>query len=178
MTALLPNGIPQEYGWILLEAAVICLVLILHTFPVGRARYKYFNKKFFADNFPELKSPPVGGVPDTGFGRFSDKLTYDDWVAFNSAQRAHLNFVEGAVPAVVCLLVSGLFYTRFTAIAGFAYIVGRILFAVGFIVKGPSGRAAGFRILTLSLLSMIISAIVGSYHAAGGCDALHKFLFP
>jgi len=178
MVGLLPNGIPQEYGWILFEAVIIGLQLSLHTIPVGRARGKYFSKKFFADNFPELKDPPRGGNPDNGLGRFSDKLSYDDWVAFNSAQRTHLNYVEGIAPILVSLLVSGLFHTRFAAIAGFAYIIGRFIFTAGFLLQGPKGRGKGFMILSLSLLALTGSALCGSYQAAGGCDALHKFLFP
>ena len=34
-----------------------------------------------------------GGYPDMGNGRYSEKLSYSDWIKFNNAQRAHLNFV-------------------------------------------------------------------------------------
>ena len=31
----------------------------------------------------------VGGWPDSGDGRYSQKLSYEDWMEFNKAQRAH-----------------------------------------------------------------------------------------
>ena len=77
--------------------------------------------------------------PDTGGGQFSQKLSVTEWMEFANAQRAHYNYVEGVASILVFLLVSGLFYPRYTAACGLAYIVGRVMFAVGYTTKGQSG---------------------------------------
>jgi hypothetical protein len=39
-----------------------------------------------------------------GQGRFADKLSDEDWVRFNSAQRAHYNYLEGLASIISCLV--------------------------------------------------------------------------
>ena len=35
-----------------------------------------------------------GGYPDTGYGVYSDKLSYEDWIRWNKTNRGHLNSLE------------------------------------------------------------------------------------
>jgi len=51
--------VPDDYGWVLFEAALIVFQMQMTVAPIGSARKKCFTKKFFSDNFPELKDPPV-----------------------------------------------------------------------------------------------------------------------
>ena len=75
------------------------------------ARGKYFNREFmeqFNSELGEIKAP-VGGAPDDGNGKFSDRLDYKDWVTFNVFQRIHKNFYETftvvtVVGAIGCLV--------------------------------------------------------------------------
>lgn len=50
-----------------------------------------------------------------GNGRFSEKLTDDQWKEFNNYQRAHQNYVEGLAMAISFQLFAGLFYPRAAA---------------------------------------------------------------
>ena len=60
------------------------------------ARTKAFNAEFMKQ-FEEQHAvecsgeskPAVGGWPDNGDGRYSDKLSYRAWFEFNNAQRVH-----------------------------------------------------------------------------------------
>jgi len=67
---------------------------------VGRARGKLFDEKYMR-RFDEIhkqatgmEKAPKGGYPDMGNGRYAADLSYDQWFAFNNAQRAHYNFLE------------------------------------------------------------------------------------
>lgn len=53
---------------------------------------------------------------------------------FNNAQRAHYNYLEAVVPALSCLLISGLAYPTVAAGLGAVYIVGRL------VTVGSGGR--------------------------------------
>lgn len=78
--------------------------------------------------------------PDMGEGPFSHKLSMGEWFEFANAQRAHYNYVEGAASALLFLVVSGLFFPRFTALCGLVYIVGRAMYGAGYKTKGQRQR--------------------------------------
>ena len=94
-------SLPAEYPWVMLVAGLLAFEVIMVGFlGPGRLRGKVFNKSFMEqnfgsmimgdpvlkrDNFDELKS----GYPDMGCGKYSEKLSYEDWVNFNKAQRGH-----------------------------------------------------------------------------------------
>ena len=98
---MLKLSLPDEYPWVMLVAGLIAFeVIIVGFLGPGRLRGKIFNKHFMEqnfgsmimgdpvlkrDNFDELKS----GYPDMGCGKYSEKLSYEDWVNFNKAQRGH-----------------------------------------------------------------------------------------
>lgn len=84
------------------------------------------------------------GYPDMGNGRYSQLLSYDQWVAFNNAQRGHYSMIEGSAPALITLVLNGFFQPKVAAALGFAYAVGRVLFALGYQTKaGANGRLLG-----------------------------------
>ena len=88
--------VPKEFPLVLLACTILCLECWLIGFVVVvPARFKTFNKehmeKFTEEHeaaFPGTK-PAVGGWPDCGDGRYSDKLDYDKWYNFNNAMRVH-----------------------------------------------------------------------------------------
>lgn len=116
------------------------------------------------------------GYPDVGGGQFSQKLTTKQWMEFGNVQRAHGNFVEGAAPMLTFLLVSGLFFTRFTVGCGALYIVGRALYTGGYKLKGSRGRVLGVLILNAGLVGCLGGALLGAWNMAGGLAGL-KALF-
>ncbi len=71
-------SIPNEFGYVLLAAAVLgfeCL-LVGFLFP-GRARSKYFTEEFMKSKFGAVHNSEIGaeiqkgGYPDMGSGRYS-----------------------------------------------------------------------------------------------------------
>jgi glutathione S-transferase len=73
---------------------------------------------------------------------------------FNCAQRAHGNFVENFAPFLGALLISGLRFPTAGAAVGAAWVVGRALYARGYVAHGPPGRMMGFGIFLLSDLAL------------------------
>jgi glutathione S-transferase len=54
---------------------------------------------------------------------------------FNCAQRAHYNFLENYSVALSGMLISGLEYPKMTAVAGIVWVLGRVMYAVGYTSK-------------------------------------------
>ena len=82
------------------------------------------------------KAPRLG-FPDMGNGKFSQDLTYSDWFNFNNWQRVHYNFLEHLCPILLWLFISSLYQPIATAILGFLYGFGRILYSIGY-CKSPN----------------------------------------
>lgn len=122
-------------------------------FFVGPARRKAFSDNFmsqFMDEHREahahLTEPvlePVNGFPDTGNGRFAEKLTYKEWYEFNNAQRVHMNFVEQLPMILTIILVASLTQPLAALILSIAYFLLRLIYAIGYAAKGPQFRAFG-----------------------------------
>lgn len=87
---------------------------------------------------------PKEGYPDMGSGRFAEKLSYKDWYIFNNGQRIHYNYLEALTSVVTFLLIGGLLYPWVAVAFGGAYIVGRIIFHIGYSRLGARGRSIGF----------------------------------
>ena len=93
--------LPKEYPLVLLACVILCIeCFLMGMCVVAPARFRTFNKEFM-EQFKEEHSaafpgtdPAVGGFPDCGEGRYSQKLAYADWITFNTAMRVHMNFVE------------------------------------------------------------------------------------
>ncbi|KAI9902909.1 hypothetical protein N3K66_002261 [Trichothecium roseum] len=69
--------------------------------------------------------------------------------AFNCAQRAHANFIENQPSFLGALLIYGLKNPTTAAILGATWVIGRIIYAIGYTSGGPQGRVFG------SLLSQV-----------------------
>lgn len=97
--------IPAEYGPVLLTVLALCFLSFVETFPVGAARKRVFSKEFFERHFPGTNpTPNKQGYPDTGYGRYADKLSHNDWLILANAQRVHGHLLE-QLPFVVCTVV-------------------------------------------------------------------------
>lgn len=67
------------------------MIIQYEAFPVAGQRGKHFKPEYLeafeADHkeaFPEKDIKKALGFPDTGNGRYSDKLTYAEWFNFNN----------------------------------------------------------------------------------------------
>jgi len=168
--------IPSEYGWILLECGIIVTQMVTIGYSNYSVRQRIFNKAFFDRHFPEMKPPPVCGYPDDGHGRFADRLSDAEWIEFNSYQRAHYNYLEHAPAILTNLLVSGLYYPRFTAVCGAVYIIGRTMYTIGYQSKGPEGRMMGALTLDLALVAATGSSLMAAFQIGGGFNGLSNFV--
>ena len=124
---------------------------------VAPLRFKIFTgelMKQFSDDHKKAygtSTIPPGGFPDTGEGRFCEKMNFHDWFKFNCAQRGHGNFVEHLPVILLLILVGGLSFPRYTALIGLFYSAGRFIYARGY-YKHPSGRSLGAQIADYILL--------------------------
>lgn len=122
-----------------------------------RARGQTFTKEFLAQfsqmHYEAIKAtgrsdkmsqgPDFLGYPDVGSGHYSDKLTYQEWFNFNVRQRCFKNYLEYLTPAVVFLLIGGLYIPWVSIGAGIVFLFGRLGYTIGYIKK-PKLRFPGF----------------------------------
>ncbi|KAL0491526.1 glutathione S-transferase [Acrasis kona] len=75
----------------------------------------------------------------------SEELANTDIKAkrFNCAQRAHANYLENWTNFLVLLLVSGISFPTFSAIAGVVFLFGRVIYTIGYSSGDPSQRMKG-----------------------------------
>jgi glutathione S-transferase len=137
--------IAKDYAYVLVAATAISLQVIIIGFGVGGARKKHGVK-----------------YPDMGNGRYSAKLNDADWEDFNNHMRAHYNYVEGVASITTALLISGLFYPRWSAAWGATYVVGRQLYAIGYRRSGAQGRLLGVGLVDVGLFTLIGTAFYGA----------------
>lgn len=155
-----------DFGIVATSIVGIAIQCLIVGFVGGSLRSKLFSKEFMEAHFGEEHWKAFGevigkgGYPDTGSGRYSQHLNYKDWYEFNSRQRAHYNYLEQVAIIVSLVLVAGVAYPVAAGIIGWAYFVGRILYTIGYIKKGPSGRIAGVAIIDLALLAAIVVSIM------------------
>lgn len=102
------------------------------------------------------------GVPDTGNGWFSQKLSYQEWFDFNIARRQYLNTLEVVTPAIAWLLIAGLYYPWTSFVFGCMFLVARTLYNIGY-MKTPMARIPGQLLTMLMLLCLFIFAIVSIF---------------
>lgn len=167
--------VPVGYGVILVEIVVIVMMYTFAGFAVGKARRRYFTKEFFAKNFPELQPHPVGGYPDTGSGRFADKLPMDQWISFNNIQRAHLNFLEQLPVILSLLLIAGIVYTKITAVCGLVYIVGRVLYIQAYHSTTRAPTRFQSLVFIPMLYTLMMCSVLTSINLTGGLSGFLTF---
>ncbi len=144
----------ETFPYVLIMMSLISLqCFFTPAFFVGPVRKRVFSANFmsqFMDEHREahahLTEPvlePVNGYPDMGNGRFSEKLTYKEWYEFNNAQRVHMNFVEQLPMVLIIILVASFTKPLAALILSIAYFLLRLIYAIGYAIKGPNFRALG-----------------------------------
>ncbi|XP_025089910.1 microsomal glutathione S-transferase 3-like isoform X2 [Pomacea canaliculata] len=129
------EALPRDYGYVLLVGCVgNVFVNMWLAINVGRARKQYEVA------YPEMTS--------------SNKT-------FNCIQRAHQHAVENEARFLTLLFVGGLQYPRISAAAGLVYLLGRVVFALGYYTGDPEKRRRGgfMHLAELCLLGNSISFI-------------------
>ncbi|KAJ2158485.1 hypothetical protein GGF46_003743 [Coemansia sp. RSA 552] len=130
--------IGANYGYTALVAAGIALQCLVTSMKVVGAR-----KKYKVD------------YPDNGSGRYAAKLSDEDWVAFNNIKRVSDNYLENVGSLLCMLLIAGLFQPKLAASLGGVHILGRLLYNIGYVAKGPKGRMMGAPLVGMSYIGLI-----------------------
>ena len=166
----------KNYGYIGLVTVGLGFHCFVTSFRVRKARYSCLTTEYLETQYPEENAKHIkefgcpiskGAHPDNGLGRLSDKLDFISWVKLQNAQRAHGNYLETITFATGSLLVGGLYFPRFCATVGAIHIVGRELYASGYVNGGAKGRTTGFLIVMSSLMTLLGAAVTGSIKHTG-----------
>ncbi len=164
----------NEYKWVLLVASLICFHFTVTGFWAGSKRRKIFSEEFMKSNFEAEhqaafpgQKVPKGGFPDSGNGRYSQKLTYEQWYTFNNAQRTHYNYLESVTSVICWLLIGGIGYNWYAVGFGSAYLISRLIYTIGYSVIGPKGRFPGFLGSMICSTALFVLSIISPLRMAG-----------
>jgi uncharacterized membrane protein YecN with MAPEG domain len=180
--------IPSNYSWVLFSTSSIAFHVLLIGFRYGAGGRSVFRSTEFKEKAQSSglledhkkatgdSKLPGNGYPDTGNGRFSDLLSYGDWLKMNQYQRCHMNYVEGLGTVITLSLIAGLYSPKWSVILGFAYILGREVYAYGYSQIGANARMIGAIIFDIALVGLAGIAFRGAFLAGNGIDGLVKLL--
>ncbi|KAI8323733.1 hypothetical protein GQ54DRAFT_95536 [Martensiomyces pterosporus] len=99
--------------------------------------------------------------------RATEKLSDEENEEFTRFQKVHASHVEYLPLAQSSVLLAGLFYPKLSAYAGVAYIVGRLVYSIGYIKCGPDGRKFGALLICPSIVTLLGASLYGSFKAVG-----------
>ena len=100
--------------------------------------------------------------PDQGDGRYSQKLTDQQWEKFNCYQRAHHNYLESLTPTITWLLLGGIKYPYISTGLAAVIFVARQFYCSGYRKRGPSGRFIGGYISGAGVVGLFVTAMASS----------------
>ncbi|KFM81199.1 Microsomal glutathione S-transferase 3, partial [Stegodyphus mimosarum] len=129
--SLVSFQLPREYGYVILVGASSVFVAMWHGIKVSQARKKFGIK------YPIMYS--------------------DSNNVFNCIQRAHGNFLENYPQFLFLLVTGGLSYPKLSAGAGIVYLLGRIVYALGYSTGDPQKRMRGM-FMHLGLLTLLYTS--------------------
>ena len=141
-------SIPQGFTHPIISCMLLTLECIAFSNPVMGLRAKYFTKDFLEDNFGAVATEQIGrlpsknGYPDAGNGRYSKKLSLEQWLNFNQTMRAHLNFVEMLPVFIFFILISAFFNSSSSMYCGYGIVLSRFIHMIGY-RRFPDYRALG-----------------------------------
>ncbi|CAK7228719.1 hypothetical protein SCUCBS95973_006976 [Sporothrix curviconia] len=132
--------LPAEYGYVLGAATSFFFVNAYHSVQTGNYRKaaKVAYPNCYASAEQAEKDPSA--------------------FAFNCAQRAHANFMENLPTVITTLFIAGIKFPVLSASLGAAWAFSRVLYARGYVRKGPKGRYIG---AAHTLFSFVLSLLSG-----------------
>ncbi|KNE67894.1 hypothetical protein AMAG_12612 [Allomyces macrogynus ATCC 38327] len=142
--------LPEDFGMVVLS------LVVLNFHYVSSSRYVMAARKKLKIDYPDM-----------GNGRYAAKLTDAQWHEFNSAQRAHQNYLEQLPVVNTIVFLSGLFNPKWTAGLTALYAVGRQMYTSGYVTNGPQGRVAGTRLFYPAFFGMVGITIHGAIKSLG-----------
>jgi uncharacterized membrane protein YecN with MAPEG domain len=73
-----------------------------------------------------------------------------------------MNLVEWIASCLCFLLVGGLYFPIPAAVMGFIMIVGRLIYAIGYLKSGPNGRFLGVIVNDSAVVGLLVIALMSS----------------
>jgi uncharacterized membrane protein YecN with MAPEG domain len=123
--------------WVDIVGLLALVQLLVFGMLVGKARGKY-----------GIKAPATTGHP-----------IFEAWF------RVQANTVEMLIAFLPALWLAAKYWSpAYAAITGVVYLVGRTLFAQGY-VKEPNRRGPGFSLSFMAVVVLIIAALIGAIRA-------------
>ncbi len=97
-----------------------------------------------------------------GYGRYSEKLSYKEWVEFNNVMRSHLNITEQINFLLVIFMIGGLFLPKILMVVSWIGVFGRPLYIIGYIIFGANGRLFGafFNVAPTYIISITVMIVL------------------
>ncbi len=131
--------VPPEYGYVILAASGAWVINMWQSFKIGGLRKKHGIKypTMYSDKHPE----------------------------FNCAQRAHQNTLEQLPFFMSNLLLAGLRHPKFAGIFGGVFLLGRIVYSIGYYTGNPASRVPG---AIMSMAGGILPLFALSVSSAAG----------
>ena len=126
----------EEYGFVILAAAGSMVVNFWQMMNIGKLRRKH-----------KILYPVM----------ISEK--HED---FNCAQRAHQNTLENLPFFLVNLLLGGVRFPKYAAIAGGVFLLGRVVYSIGYYTGKPERRVPGAIMSTLLGMFPLFGMAIGT----------------
>lgn len=130
--------VPENYGYVVGVVGLSHFMNFFLIMKVVKAR-KQYNVQY-----PALYAPE----------------SHNNAKEFNCIQRAHQNTLENWSPIMILMMLNGLVYPKLSAAFGLVWVLGRILYGIGYGKKGPKGRMAGGLISHLGDFPLIIMTFI------------------
>ncbi|KAL4069784.1 hypothetical protein V8B97DRAFT_631320 [Scleroderma yunnanense] len=132
--------LPEGFGYIAVPLVSLGWVLVWQSLLVGGARKRagIAYPQMYAEQ-AECKENPAA-------------------VQFNCTQRAHQNTLEAVPIAVIGTVITGLQCPCVAAALGTGFVVGRVIYTLGYKTGSPSKRLPGGFIGSLSSLGLLLGA--------------------
>jgi len=164
----------DEFICVLFTASLIAAQYFLTQMVVDGPRKRAFTQEFLKENFGEEhercfpgQALPKHGYPDTGNGRYGEKLGYKEWFDLATAQRIHYNYLEAIGSILTWIVISGIAYPWISIGCGISYFIGRLVYLFGYMKLGPNGRFIGVLIIFLASLTSFVTSVLTPFKMKG-----------
>jgi len=138
--------LPEGYSYVLASVASTAWLNAWQMYKVGSAR------KAAQVKYPQLYAEKAEAE--------AEPLK----MKFNCTQRAHQNTLESLPTMLVCTLLTGLKYPYVAAGLGGGWVLGRVLYTVGYSTGDPNQRnKKGGLLGGISLLSLVLATSYTAY---------------
>ena len=164
--------LPSDYGYVLGSACVAAITLHVSGLLLAAKRAGTFSddavERFKFNHHAEItgvtyEKPdiPAQGYPDDGNGRIAKQLDYSNWLRYNWANRAFLNYTEQIVAFVLSILLLGITHPTWAFWSGLVIAFFRFVYFVGYAYTGPGvimmiGEIPALLALLFNLVTFVV----------------------